>query len=105
MDREMACRLFNLITEGHPVGVDAEGSIVSGNTELGTVLHVLGKPTHIPRLRLPGGATVLRKLPNGVEYQDNHDWAPKEAAAFLREWADAMDPPQPSQSLNEQVAQ
>lgn len=95
MDRDTAVKIFNLITEGHPVGVDGEGNIVSDNTELGTVLHVLGKPNYIRRERIKDGGVRKTILPNGVPYDDPYDWNTKDAAAWLREWADALDPPAP----------
>lgn len=93
MDRETAVKLYNLILNGTPVGVDQEGNIVSTNTELGNSLYVLGKPTYIRKARLPDGKLITRTQPSGGAYKDPHDWDTREAAAWLREWADLMDPP------------
>lgn len=95
LDQEAACKLYNLINEGASVGVGNDNEVITDTTALGTALNVLGKPTYIPRARRPDGSVVERTLPNGVTYKDPYFWEYKEVAAFLREWADAMDPPPP----------
>lgn len=103
MNQDQAARLFNLITDGPAVGADSEGNIVQNNTSLGTALHVLGKPNHISRVRMKDGKWVERINSNGVPYRDDYEWQVKEAATFLREWADALDQEPMSRSHNANI--
>lgn len=93
MDKQTAIRLYNLIPVGHAVGASADGDAITSTPALTTTLQVMDKPTYIGRIRLPDGVKVRRTLPNGTTYEDAYDWDTKLAAKFLREWADALDPP------------
>ncbi len=94
MDRELAVKLYNLLNNGKPVGVDNEGGVVYDGTDLGLALHLLEKPTAVSRSRIKDDTKAIERItPNGVTYKDFYEWQTKPVAAWLREWADAMDPP------------
>ena len=80
MNYAQAVKLFQLIQSGPELGADAEGNIISASTKLATALDLLGRPAYINRTGTREGAPYYTK----------------DAAAFLREWADALESWEPT---------
>ena len=74
---EQAKQLVLLIPEGHPIGTDGQGGVVTTTPPLVTLINALGCSFHMYYERADGTHAGR--------------WRTEMAVAFLREWADALE--------------